>query len=236
MDCEYVSWLLRITFIDGLSLLNEDGGLNVFFPNNSVVTNSTLTHTNTPRNGGTDHIVCYGMSNFTTTVTWHNSSGERLEGCGGQKCQGCGSRCQRNGGVGVDPSLLRHTHIHVYTSSNAYENQDLECRLYGGGGIPSFIGVYLKEGGESCIVQFVYIHAWMLKYTQYTIMVDSYKIWRFFKSRRLTFLHIIMLMKVLFSPYPTTLLIKYFLYFSIDGCNGGQMIESCVAWLMQIVH
>ena len=31
-------------YIDGLSLLNEDGELRVFFPNNSFVTNTTLTH------------------------------------------------------------------------------------------------------------------------------------------------------------------------------------------------
>ena len=91
------------------------------------------------------------MGNFTTTVTWHNSSGERLEGCGGQ-CQGCGSRCQRNGGVGVDPALHGHTHIHVYTSSNAFVNQDLECRLLGASDPSSYIGVYLKDGGESCFI------------------------------------------------------------------------------------
>ena len=138
--------------VDGLSLLNEDGGLSVFFPSNSFVTNTSLTHTNTPRSGGNDHIVCYGMGKFTTTVTWHNSSGERLEGCGGLQCQGCGSRCQRNGGVNVDPSLLRHTHIHLYTDSSGYVNQDLECRLFGQGGPSSFIGVYLKDGGELSIL------------------------------------------------------------------------------------
>ena len=35
--------------LDGLSLVNEDGGLRVFFPRNSFVTNTTLTHTNCPR-------------------------------------------------------------------------------------------------------------------------------------------------------------------------------------------
>ena len=138
------------SYVDGLSFLNEDGGLKVFFPNNSFVTNSTLTHTNTPRNGGNDHIVCYGMGQFTTTVTWHNTSGVRLEQCH-QTCQGCGTRCRHNGGVSVDPTLLRHTHIHMYTNSSAYENQDLECRLFGPGGLSSFIGVYLKDGGESCM-------------------------------------------------------------------------------------
>ena len=159
MDCAYVSWLLPITFIDGLSILNEDGGLEVFFPNNSFVTNSTLTHTNTPRNGGNDHVVCYGTSQSTTTVTWRSSSGERLKQCK-QICQGCGKRkCQPNGGVGVDPNLLKHTHIHMYTDSSAYVNQDLECRLFGWGGQSSFIGVYLKDGGESCIIiQYVRIY------------------------------------------------------------------------------
>ena len=154
MECTVVSWLLPIAFIDGLSILNEDGGLSVFFSNNSFVTNSTLTHTKTPRNGRNDHIVCYGMGQYTTTVTWHNNSGERLERCGRQKCQGCDSRCQRNGGVGVGLSLLRHTHIHMYTNSSAYVNQDLECQWFGQGSRSSFIGVYLKDGGESCIVQY----------------------------------------------------------------------------------
>ena len=144
MECAYVSWLLPITFIDGLSFLNEDGGLKVFFPNNSFVTNSTLTHTNTPRNGGNDHVVCYGMGK---AVAWRNSNGERLEQCN-QTCQECGTRCRRNGGVSVNPTLLGHTHIHMYTNSNAYVNQDLECRLLGSGGPSSIIGVYLKDGGK----------------------------------------------------------------------------------------
>ena len=142
--------------IDGLSLLNEDDGLKVNFPRNSFVTNSTLTHTNSPRGEapgaprGNDHIVCYGMGMHTTTVIWRNSSGQRLENCSAP-CRGCGSRCERNGGVGVDPTLLKHTHIHMYTNSSAYVNQDLECRLKGSGGQSSFIGVYLKDGGESSI-------------------------------------------------------------------------------------
>ena len=137
--------------LDGLSLLNEDGGLNVFFPNNSFVTNTTLTHTNTPRNGGNDHIVCYGTGQFTTSVTWHNSSGERLEQCFA-RCQGCGTKCFRNGGVGVDLTLFKHTHIHMFTNSSAYVNQDLGCRLFGRGGLSAFLGVCLKDGGESCII------------------------------------------------------------------------------------
>ena len=153
MECACVTWLLPITFIDGLSILNEDGGLKVFFPNNSFVTNSTLTHTNTPRNGGNDHIVCYGTGQFSTTVVWRNSSGERLEQCL-QTCQGCGTICRRLGGVSVDPSLHKHTHIHMYTNSNAYVNQDLECRLLESGGLSSFIGVYLKDEGESCLFKY----------------------------------------------------------------------------------
>ena len=145
--------------IDGLSLLNEDGGLNVFFPNNSFVINTTLTHTNTPRNGGNDHIVCYGTGQFTTAVTWRNSSGERLTQCIA-RCLGCGTICQRNGGVGVGPTLLKHTHIHMYTNSSAYVNQDLECRLLESGGLSSFLGVYLKDGSESCIIVCVCIYMW----------------------------------------------------------------------------
>ena len=136
----------------GLSLMNEDGGLRVFFPNNSFVTNSTLTHTNSPRGGqeaprGNDHIVCYGEGQYTTKVKWHNSSGGALEECA-QPCRDCGGRCVRNGGVGADPPLLRHTHIHMYTNSTAYVNQDLECRTFGGASSSVFIGVYLQDGGE----------------------------------------------------------------------------------------
>ena len=136
---------------DGLSFLNEDGRLNVFFPNNSFVTNTTLTHTNSPRRGqgaprGNDHIVCYGESQHTTKVIWHNSGGV-LEECA-QPCGVCGGRCVRNGGVGADPQLLRHTHIHMYTNSTAYENQDLECRFLGLGSLSIFVGVYLNNGGE----------------------------------------------------------------------------------------
>ena len=141
----------------GLSLLNEEGGLKVFFPNNSFVTNTTLTHTDSPRGEsqgaprGNDHIVCYGMSQFTTRVIWRNSNGSDLEDCG-EPCRDCGSRCVRNGGVGKDSPLLRFTRIHMYTNSTAYVNQDLECRLYGQGSSSIFIGVYLKDGGESSIV------------------------------------------------------------------------------------
>ena len=141
-----------------MSLLNEDGGLKVFFPNNSFVTNTTLTHTNSPRGKsvgaprGNAHIVCYGSyRRHATTVTWHNSSGVRLIDCGA-RCEDCGDNCVHNGGVAVDRPCLRHTHIHMYTDSAAYVNQDLECKLFAGHGPTAFIGVYLKDGGESGVI------------------------------------------------------------------------------------
>ena len=149
---------LRIcpTPVDGLSLLNEDGGLRVFFPRNSFVTNTKLTHTTNPLTpspeepSGNDHIVCYGGNPQAKQVTWHNSSGEQLVVCHDQNgpapCEACGGRCHGNGGVGVDPPLNGHTDIHVYTDSPSYVNQDLECRVSSG---PSaFIGVYLVNGGQ----------------------------------------------------------------------------------------
>ena len=111
----------------------------MFFPNNSFVANTTLTHTNSPRGvneehpHGNDHIVCHGSREHATAVIWHNSSGGELENCS-EPCRDCGSRCVRNGGVGMDMPLLRHTHIHMYTDSPAYVNQNLECRVYGPGG------------------------------------------------------------------------------------------------------
>ena len=84
------------------------------------------------------------------------SSGGRLEGCGGQ-CQGCGPKCQHNGGVGVDPSLLEHTHIYLYTDSSTYMNQDLECQMLGPGGMPTSIVVYLKIEVRCYVVHFAYI-------------------------------------------------------------------------------
>ena len=146
-------WSAFTTPLDGLSLFNEYGGLRVFFPNNSFVANTTLTHTNSPRGvneehpHGNDHIVCHGSREHATAVIWHNSSGGELENCS-EPCRDCGSRCVRNGGVGMDMPLLRHTHIHMYTDSPAYVNQDLECRVYGPGGRSAFIGVYLKDGGK----------------------------------------------------------------------------------------
>ena len=135
--------------IGGLSLLNEDGDLRVFFPRNSFVTNTTLTHTNSPRHSGgvvgNDHMVCDGGSTTTLQVTWHNSNGAQLEACA-TPCMDCGGRCIRNGAVGVDPQDGVHTDIHMFTDSNGYVNQDLECQVSSG---PSaFIGVYLKNGGE----------------------------------------------------------------------------------------
>ena len=145
-------WSAFTTPLDGLSLFNEDGGLRVFFPNNSFLTNTTLTHTNSPRGvnehpHGNDHIVCHGSREHATAVIWRNSSGVRLEDCGG-RCGDCGGRCVHNGGVGMDMPLIRHTHIHMYTDSTAYVNQDLECQVYGPGGKSAFIGVYLKNGGK----------------------------------------------------------------------------------------
>ena len=142
--------------IDGLSLLNEDGGLKVFFPRNSFVTNTTLTHTNTPRLGsriapanGNDHIVCYGGNPEAAQVVWRNTRGQ-LTPCAGfdspRTCKSCGTLCQQNGAVGVDPQLNGRTNIHIYTESPSYRSQDLECRVTGG--TSAFIGVYLmKRGG-----------------------------------------------------------------------------------------
>ena len=148
MELRITSKSAFTTPLDGLSLLNKDGGLKVFFPRNSFVTNTTLTHTNSPRGHspgaprGNDHIACYG-----SRVTWHNSSGVRLEDCR-EPCRDCGPRCVRNGGVGVDKPYLRRNQIHMYTDSTAYVNQDLECRLFDGHGPSAFIGVYLKDGGK----------------------------------------------------------------------------------------
>ena len=149
--------------VDGLSLLNEDGGLRVFFPRNSFVTNTSLTHTNSPRMDGgatgNDHIACYGGDPLAAQVTWHNSSGGQLLECldnvdrgndiGPVPCRDCGPRCQANGAVGQDGPVNGHTDIHMYTNSTAYVNQDLECRV--SGGQSAFIGVYLENGGEQVL-------------------------------------------------------------------------------------
>ena len=139
--------------VGGLSLLNEDGGLKVFFPRNSFVTNTTLTHTNSPPGEGVDvgndHIDCYGGDPQVTKVAWHNRNGLLAE-CLWMNfpapCYSCGSLCRGNGAVGVDPPHNGHTDIHMYTESTAYMNQDLECRLSGHSS--AFIGVYLRSGGE----------------------------------------------------------------------------------------
>ena len=146
------------TSIDGLSLLNEDGGLRVFFPRNSFVTNTTLTQTNSPLKGdvsnpanGNDHIVCYGGNPEAAQVAWHNTSGP-LTPCAGfdnpARCQGCGTLCRYNAAVGLDPQLNGHTNIHIFNESPGYRNQDLECRVTGG--LSAFIGVYLVDGGRYC--------------------------------------------------------------------------------------
>ena len=149
MSCTVLLLCICTAPIDGLSLLNEDGGLRVFFPRNSFVTNTTLTRTNTPRRKdgvpGNDHIACYGGSTQAAQITWHNSNGEQLEACPAP-CANCGPLCQGNGAVGVDPQDYVHTDIHMYTALAAYVNQDLECRV--SSGQSTFIGVYLKDGGE----------------------------------------------------------------------------------------
>ena len=141
--------------------MNEDGGLRVFFPRNSFVTNTTLTHTNSPRvespgaPAGNDHIACYGGDPQLAQVTWHNSSGQlqvcKVKAVNGNElvpavCQDCGSLCRANGAVGQDRKENGYTDIHMYINSSAYVNQDLECRVFGGQS--AFIGVYLKNGGE----------------------------------------------------------------------------------------
>ena len=149
----------------------------MFLPRNSFVTNTTLTHTNTPRKDmnidpavGSDHIVCYGGDDPTLLVTWHSITG-RLVACA-TPCMACGSICQGNGAVGVDAQVQTHTDIHMYTDSTAYVNQDLECRVSDRLPIKSaFIGVYLINGGECCVSyelyamiklgQLMFIDAWL---------------------------------------------------------------------------
>ena len=77
-------------------------------------------------------------------VKWYNSDGP-LDVCA-VPCQGCGGKCLRNGAVGEDPPYNGRSDIHLFTTSPAYVNQDLECRV--SGGQSAFIGVYLKNGGE----------------------------------------------------------------------------------------
>ena len=145
----------------GLSFLNEDGGLRVFFPNNSFVTNTTLT--NTTKSGrpteGNDHIACYGGDPQAAEVTWHNSSGPLVvcrDGDGPRACLGCGPSCKRNGAVGIDVPLNGTTNIHVFLTLPAYKNQDLQCRV--NGGQSAFIGVYLKDRGGEVVRLFMGIY------------------------------------------------------------------------------
>ena len=146
--------LFTLAPTDGLSFLNENGGLKVFFPRNSFVTNTTLTNTtnNLRPPGGNDHIACYGGDPQAAQVTWHNSSGGPLTVCrdrnGPRTCEGCGPSCQRNGAVGVDAPLNGRTNIYFFLDLQAYKNQVLQCRVNVTGGQSAFIGVYLKDGGE----------------------------------------------------------------------------------------
>ena len=127
----------------------------MFFPRNSFVTNTTLTHTNNPRQFilgstaiGDDHIVCYGgnLQAGLDQVPWYNNGGTRqLLPCI-TPCADCGGRCVGNGAIGVDPALNGQTDIHMYTNLPGYVNQDLECRAPNG--LSAFIGVYLERGGE----------------------------------------------------------------------------------------
>ena len=144
----------------GLSFLNEDDGLRVFFPNNSFVTNTTLTKTtnNLRPAGGNDHIACYGGVLNARQVTWHNSSGGALAPCltgmSPTACVGCGPTCQRNGAVGLDLPQHGHTDIHMFTGDGNYVNQDLQCRV-SVSGHSAFIGVYLKNRGGEVVCLFM---------------------------------------------------------------------------------
>ena len=123
----------------------------MFFPRNSFVTNTTLTHTDTPRVQnpeaaiGTDHIACHGGDPQAAQAAWSKSSGQGLVACL-SPCLNCGTRCQGNGGVSQDPPVNGHVDIHMYTYSITYVNQDLECQVTSGQS--AFVGVYLKDGGE----------------------------------------------------------------------------------------
>ena len=128
----------------------------MFFPRNSFVTNTTLTHTNNPRSGGgaagNDHIACYGGDPQAAQVTWHNSGGQLLECMDNgvpAPCRICGGRCVANGAVGQDGPVNGHTDIHMYTDVPAYVNQDLECRAPVNQS--AFIGVYLRNRGEQVL-------------------------------------------------------------------------------------
>ena len=140
--------------------MNEDGDLRAFFPRNSFITNTTLTHTNSPRGGntGNDHIACYGGDPQAKQISWHNNDSQ-LTACKSKdqlsKCETCGYLCKANGAVGVDPPLNGNTDIYIYISSGKYYNQDLKCQV--AGGKSAFIGVYLKDGGEISVI----IHSYL---------------------------------------------------------------------------
>ena len=146
--------LFTLAPTDGLSFLNENGGLKVFFPRNSFVTNTTLTSTTNspPPTGGNDHIACYGGDPNAAQLTWHNSGGGPLSVCNlngvPTACTACGPSCQRNGAVGVDAPLNGRRSIHFFLTLSDYKNQDLQCRVNVSGGQSAFIGVYLGGGGE----------------------------------------------------------------------------------------
>ena len=136
----------------------------MFFPRNSFVTNSTLTHTSNPPlfhnvPQSYNHIVCYGGDATMAQVKWHNSHGP-LNNCD-IPCQSCGHRCINNGYVGEDPPVNGSSNIHLFNTSNAYVNQDLQCRV--SGGQSAFIGVYLKNGGEQV--------SFMVRNTIYTFTI-----------------------------------------------------------------
>ena len=167
-QCCIVATSFSISPKVGLSFLNEDGGLGVFFPNNSFVTNSTLTNTTKSGQpteggkptGGNDHIACYGGDPNAAQVTWHNSSGGPLAVClGGPNnpvpCTSCGPVCDGNGAVGLDPPQQGHTDIHLFTDDSYYVNQDLQCRVNVSDGQSAFIGVYLKNIGGEVVCLFI---------------------------------------------------------------------------------
>ena len=121
--------------IDCVALLNDDGGVGVFFPNNSFVTNTTLTHTNTPPTGGNDHLACHGAQ-----VKWYNRR-QQLREC---TSKGFATRCELCGSICIENSM-GHANIHIFTGSSGYMNQELLCRV--SSGQSAFIGVFLKNGG-----------------------------------------------------------------------------------------
>ena len=160
-QCCLVATSFSISPKVGLSFVNVDGGLGVFFPINSFVTNSTLTKTTKSGRpaGGNDHIACYGGDPQAAQVTWHDSGGGPLAVCLSNSqpapCPACGSICGRNGAVGLDPPQQGHTDIHLFTGDPRYVNQDLQCRVSVSGGQSAFIGVYLSNRGGEVVCLFM---------------------------------------------------------------------------------